>query len=455
MNRFILCTLICLLGIPDMSAALPERTPENVARYKEICRKNIYPLMKAMNREPVGALKYPFIVPGSGPYVNDLWDWDSWLSNVAIRQIVTDKGNKADAQEAFRFEQGCILNKLSYCGVDGYVPVVIQPGTPSPADLRRMVNIYRTNMHKPCLAQQAAFIIQQNDGDARWLRDSYFMLAEFVNKYLNYHRDKSTGLLYWEDDERIGVDNDPSTFYRPHESSGSIFLNSFMYKELKAMAYISQQLGMSENATDYDNKAQRLAESINRYCWDPRDGTYYSVDFNLLPVEKPGNSDFSLHQGAPRDYDCLIQRFSVWSSFLPMWAGIASPEQAKEMVERNYRNPKLFNAPAGVYTLSPMEKMYNVKASGNPSSWLGPVWGCANYFVWKALLNYGYEDDARELAEKTVILFGYDFERFGLLHEYYGPESGEPILNPGFQDWNLLVLNMIAWLDGRQTVSEF
>ena len=62
---------------------------------------------------------------------------------------------------------------------------------------------------------------------------------------------------------------------------------------------------------------------------------------------------------------------------------------------------------------------------------------------------------ARELAEKTVVLLGRDFERFGNLHEYYDPFSGEPALNLGFTNWNLLVLNMIAWLDGKECVNEF
>ena len=43
-------------------------------------------------------------------------------------------------------------------------------------------------------------------------------------------------------------------------------------------------------------------------------------------------------------------------SLLPMWAGLATPRQAREMVERNYLDERLFNAPAGVYTLAPTEK---------------------------------------------------------------------------------------------------
>ena len=62
------------------------------------------------------------------------------------------------------------------------------------------------------------------------------------------------------------------------------------------------------------------------------------------------------------------------------------------------------------------------------------------------LRKYGYTDDAKRLAEKTITLFGSDLEECGELHEYYDPESGAPINNPGFQNWNLLSLNMLEWL---------
>ena len=458
-NKFVkkisIVILLLINGLCSVNATMPDNTPANIKKYKKICRDSIYAIMKGMYRESGGSLKYPFIAPGSASYLNDLWDWDSWLSNIALRQILLEHGTKTDKAEAVAYEQGCVLNALSYGGMDGYIPVIVSRTSPSRDEILRSRNIYDINMHKPCLAQHAAFIIKTQGGDAEWLREQYNILAAFVAKYMNFHRNKETGLLYWENDEMIGVDNDPSTFYRPARSSGSIFLNALMYKELLAMKYISECLGIDENGKDYEKQAEELANAIRKYCWDPRDGFFYSVDFNLLPVETPNHSGFTLHQGAPRNYPCLIQRLSVWSGFLAMWSGIATPEMAQEMVERNYRNKNLFNAPAGVYTLSPVEKMYNVKASGNPSSWLGPIWICANYFVWRGLVDYGYDNDARELAEKTILLLGHDFERFGQLHEYYSPVSGEPILNRGFQNWNFLVMNMMAWLDGKETIKEF
>ena len=450
-------TTILLLALFSMAlmAQMPERNAVNIEKYKKICRQNIYRGMKGMYREPVGALKYPFLVPGSGQYANQLWDWDSWLSDIALRQIIVEHGTKADREELIRYEKGCILNFLSYGGGDGWIPICIYEDSGNRWEMMRNINPWKSNMHKPVLAQHAAFVVQQTGGDAEWLREGFYNLQTFVGKYLNYHRHKATGLLYWENDEMIGVDNDPSTFYRPHGSSGSIFLNALMYRELLAMVYLAERLDLPDIAARFCCEAEILKENIRRHCWDPRDGFYYSVDLNLLPVEKPETGGFHYHTGQPRTYDCLIQRLSVWSGFMALWAGIATPKQTEEIVERQYRDPRLFNAAAGVRSMSPLEKMYDVRASGNPSSWQGPVWICVNWFVFRGLVQYGFTEDARELAEKTILLLGRDYERFGALHEYYLPDNGEPVLNKGFQNWNLLVLNMAAWLDGIETVTEF
>jgi len=463
MNRLSHITIIFLALFyfaGSVSAEMPDRTPQNIIKYKNICREYIYRDMKGMYRESGGSLKYPFLAPGSKQYLDMLWDWDSWLSNVALRQILLENGSEKDKDYALKYEQGCVLNSLSYGGMDGWIPIWIERNAPSRTEMLKKRNPWKSNMHKPTLAQHAAFIIKCNHGDAEWLRDDFYLLQAFVSKYLNYHRHQATGLIYWETDEAIGVDNDPSTFFRPKESSGSIFLNSLMYKELQAMSYIATCLKQPEIATYFEQESQTLQQNIRKHCWDKRDGFYYSVDLNLLPITKPemeglAPGAFYLHTGQPRTYDCLIQRFSVWSGFMAMWAGIATPEQAEQIVSRHFHDTTSFNAPAGIRTLSPMEKMYNLRASGNPSSWLGPIWINVNYLVFRGLLNYGYKEEAKELAEKTILLLGRDYERFGALHEYYLPENGEPVLNKGFQNWNLLVLNMAAWLDNKPTISEF
>lgn len=426
-------------------------------KYIPIIRKYISTDYKGMYRPASGSLKYPFIAPGSKNYVNDLWDWDSWSSNIALRQILLENGSDADKAEAIKYETGCVLNFLSFGGFDGWLPVVVYPSYGTRQE-RIPANPYKTNMHKPVLAQHAAFLTQMQGGNAEWLRDDFYYLQTFVNNYRTHHRNKATGLYYWQDDGFIGVDNDPCTFFRPKQSSGSIFLNCLMYKELLSMVYLSKCLNMPDLSIQFAQYAEELKMAVRKNCWDERDGFYYSVDLNLLPQNDDPDLKSAnpfLHSGDPRDYDCLIQRIGVWSGFLTMWAGIATPEQAKRMVNEHYKNPKTFNAPYGVRTLSKMEKMYSMLATGNPSNWRGPVWGISNYLVFRGLADYGFTPEAREIGWKTIALFGKDYEKFGALHEYYEPETGEPLLNKGFQNWNYLVLNICAYMEGKPQIKEF
>lgn len=437
----------------DSEAATASKT------YRELIKQHVYADYKKMYKQPEGgALLYPYLTPGSNSYAAVLWDWDSWLSNVALRQILADKGTAQDKQEALAYEQGCVLNYLAYTSAtDGYMPMVVDaqsdPNKIKPRD------IYATNMHKPVIAQHAAFIVQQNGGNVEWLRDGFPRMQAFIRNYQEHHRHQATGLYYWQDDLAIGVDNDPSTFFRPKGSSASIYLNCLMYKELRAMAFLAERMGMSAEAKRYEHDADQLCNALREHCWDQKDGMYYSVDINLLPYTGEPQvifgKPFVLHQGAPRSYPCLIQRLGAWSGFMALWAGIATPEQARRMVSENLMDERTFCAPYGVRTLSKLEKMYNLRATHNPSNWQGPIWGISNYMVFRGLADYGFLTEARQMAEKTISLFGEDLRKNGTLHEYYDPDTAAPIINPGFQNWNYLVLNMLAWVEGRNVVREF
>jgi neutral trehalase len=85
-----------------------------------------------------------------------------------------------------------------------------------------------------------------------------------------------------------------------------------------------------------------LRDPIRKHCWDERDGFYYSVDLNLIPCE---TQRWTAHSGQVRDWPCLIQRIGVWSGFMTLWAGLATPEQADRIVKEHCRDRL---APRGV-----------------------------------------------------------------------------------------------------------
>ena len=450
-------TTVCCIAAIFTSVQAQTSGGENMERIKA----HITADARGMFREPSGeALIYPYLTPGSKKYAKVLWDWDSWFSDVALRQILADLGDKALADEAQKYERGCILNYLAYTDEnDGFMPILISAGSKRDPMRPEDVDIYSENMHKPCLAQHAAFLVREDGGDAEWLRESFPRLEAFIKNYREHRRHAATGLYIWQDDLAIGVDNDPSTYFRPKNSSASIFLNSLMFKELKAMAYLARCLGHEERSAFYSSEADALAEAVRTWCWDEKDAMFYSCDVNLLNFDpkprKMFGGEMVLHNGAPRSWPCLIQRIGCWSGFMALWAGIATPEQAKKMIEANLESGWEFLAPYGIRTLSKKERMYNIRGTNNPSNWLGPVWGISNYMVWRGLVDYGFEKEARKVAESEVKLFGEDLAKNGALHEYYDGDNGAGVINKGFQNWNYLALNMIAWLEGRKPIREF
>ena len=63
-------------------------------------------------------------------------------------------------------------------------------------------------------------------------------------------------------------------------------------------------------------------------CWDKRDRFFYSVDVDI----KTRKYDW-FHQGLGVFWKTLPIKVRVWSGFIPMYAGIATKEQAADMVK--------------------------------------------------------------------------------------------------------------------------
>ncbi len=395
---------------------------------------------------PAGSFLHPSIVVTKGNcYPGQLWDWGNWANNIAVRQIISQQNAPITQDELFIYEKGSVLNFLNEQREDGSIDIVI--ASAPQYDLNTLMP--HRNVHKPVLAQHVAFICKYKL-DIKWLQEIYPKLEKFIAYYENNAKHES-GLFYFFDDFAIGVDNDPSTFYRPDNSSASIFLNSLMYVELGAMSYLATLINNEEKARYYAAKQSELKKAINQHCYDEKDGMYYSCDINLRPID----NTVLLHSGAPRHYSTLIQRLGCWSSFLPLWAGIPTKKQAERIVKENLLDEKAFWSPYGIRSLSKYEKMYRIVGTGNPSSWQGGVWILSNYFVFKGLLKYGYVQEGKELANKTINLLNADYLKNGAFHEYYNPESGEGVFNKGFTSWNTLAANMLAYLENKEVIEEW
>ncbi|MCM3702040.1 MGH1-like glycoside hydrolase domain-containing protein [Paenibacillus macerans] len=397
-------------------------------------------------KAPAHYLKHPFIDPGS-VYSANLWDWDSFWSAYALLNM---EGNLLPAGQVTPYAKGNIHNFFDHQMEDGYIPMMIEKGkTEEPYLIGKRKEGLQLNMHKPFLCQQIA-LISGHCGDYEWAA----RYAEGLERYFGcYDRDyfnENCGLYVWADDIMIGMDNDPATFGRPKYSTANIYLNAFMISELKAMALLAGKWGLPDRKRHYLDKAQRLADAIQEECWDKRDKFFYSVDVDI----RTRQFDW-FHTGLGVFWKTLPIKIRAWTGFIPLWSEVATDAQAAWLSELHMEDKNTFNSPYGIPSLAMDEKMYDISATNNPSNWLGPIWGIVNYVGFRGLMNYGYRREAEELARRTVRLLGRDLEQSGTLHEYYDPVTGTPVMNGGFLNWNMLVVNMADELAGKAPLSRF
>jgi len=181
---------------------------------------------------------------------------------------------------------------------------------------------------------------------------------------------------------------DPSNRFGPFSVDiihyNPVCLNSLLYLMEVQTAEILGTLSREADAEVWQRRAQDRASRVNRLMWDERDGLYYDYDF--------------VH-GRPRKY-------AFATTFYPLWAGIASPEQAARVV----RNLPKFERAGGLET--------SQHRSGD--QWDAPYgWAPLQWIAVQALRRYGYTEAADQISKRFLSLVNQEFVRRGMIMEKY------------------------------------
>jgi hypothetical protein len=179
-------------------------------------------------------------------------------------------------------------------------------------------------------------------------------------------------------------------------------LNTMLVSEARALQSMATELGLPAEAAGWEHEAVARAARINTLMWDDATGFYYHV----------GRQAHSFSLAGPGD----LKRQEI-IGFLPLWAGVASPERASSLVA-TLTNPSKFWRAYGVPSLAADDPYFNSKGY-----WNGPVWVQWNYLIFRGLLNYGYVDVARELLHRVSSAMIVALKQNHSLWELYSPDD--------------------------------
>jgi alpha,alpha-trehalase len=253
-----------------------------------------------------------------------------------------------------------------------------------------------------------------------------------VAQYYDRKADRLTPLFYKADRTMRESGFDPSNRYGPFSADiihyAPVCLNSLLYQMEQDAATIATALGHSGDANNWRTRANRRQTLVNRYLWDSEAGLY--LDYNFITARR--------------------RNYPFATTFYPLWAGLASPEQARAV----RKHLAEFEAPGGLLT--------STTESG--SQWDAPFgWAPLQMIGVEGLRRYGYVEDADRLATKFISMVNDDFREHGVIVEKYdvrrrksdvaaGIKFGYSANQVGFGWTNAAVVDMLARMGQREAV---
>jgi glycogen debranching enzyme len=305
-----------------------------------------------------------------------MWLWDSVFHSFGLRWL--DENLAARAVEAVLEQQR----------EDGFIPHMMTPTEHS-------------DITQPPLLAWAIHESYSRTGDKDFIRRNLPRLRAYLEWDLK-NRDTNHNLLcewFIEGDPRCrsgesGMDN--SQRFDKAALMDAVDFSCFMKNEYDCMAAMAAALDLGGEAEAYRKTATQIAEGVNKFLWNEKLGFY-----------------------TDRYMDGTLSDVMAVSGFLPLWAGIAGPEQAKKLAA-HLLDPKTFGTALPVPSASAADPEYST------DMWRGSVWLNFNYMVILGLKRYGMETLARDLAKKSVDAIARWYGQCGAIYEYYHAENLYP-----------------------------
>ncbi len=269
--------------------------------------------------------------------------------------------------------------------------------------------------------------------DKNFLREMYPSSKSFYDYWVKNRDSDADGLCEWGAHAVLECVRDGQVAVWDQVGWPSNFecldLNVMLVSESRSLAEMAEALGDSSGYVHWMQETKARTDMINRYMWDPLTEFYYHVD--------KSDHDFSFRAGND------LKRMEI-IGFLPLWAGVASKEQADRLVQK-LSDPTKFWRRFGVPTLSASDSYYNPMGY-----WNGPLWVQWQYLIFRGLVRYGYMNEARQLVEKVLDTVIHQLKVDHCFWELYSPDDYRAGWNKTYI-WTGIVARMLIDLQNFPT----
>jgi alpha,alpha-trehalase len=353
-----------------------------------------------------------FIGPSSDIFRNDQFYWDSYFVITGLVKV-----------KKVKLAKGMVDNLVYLWDRFGIVPMrnrYYNLGTSQIPFLTSMAfEVYEASKDKDWLLK----IIKAAEEELK----KYWMNEKLTEKHIVYK-----GLSRYCDHyiTHLGAEHESgwdmtSRFHDRCLDYLPVDLNACLYKYETDIAQAYELVNNKIQSKKYQKRAEARKEQMNILMWNER--LKFFCDYNFHTQQ---HSQF----------------FSV-AGFYPLWANMASPEQAALI--REHILP-MFEFEGGITNTQAHGLSADKKQHDYPNGWPQQQW-----IVIKGLLNYGFREDAERIAKKWLDMNVKIFKETGKFWEKYNvvncdigvSNSDRYILQSGFAWTNAIFVRLIDELD--------
>jgi alpha,alpha-trehalase len=179
-----------------------------------------------------------------------------------------------------------------------------------------------------------------------------------------------------------------------------VCLNSLLYKSEEDLARMADMLGKKKESAEWQERAKKRKEAINKYLWNAKAGMFFDWDFT---TQKQSTYEYV-------------------TTFLPLWTGLATKEQAAAVV----KNVGIFERPGGLM-MSPYE---------TGGQWDAPyAWAPNQLMADDGIRKYGFTEVADRVSLEFLSNVLENFRRDGTIREKYNAvtRSSETAVTAGYK----------------------
>lgn len=336
-------------------------------------------------------LPHPYLVPADGPMFQEMYYWDSFfmalgLVDTEYEYLILDMAE--NLAHLFR-RYGLIPNGNRYYFLSRSQPPFLTALIWLAWEVKRKRGDADANRYLSSMMQLA-----QREHDTVWMGTVQPHQRQMMSGLSRYFDINFLDMLAscesgWDHSTRC---DDLWLQHLP------VDLNSILFVREMDFARAAGILHHPQRAAVWRERAEARRKAVQELMWDGDTGFFYDYDW----VHQRRNPHLSL------------------AGFYPLWAGLATPDQAERVVQRWLPE---FECPGGLVT---------TKEEKAGRQWAYPNgWAPLQWLVVGGLERYGYTDDARRIMEKWVTncaavyaVTGAMWEKYNVVKTGANPEAG-------------------------------